>query len=103
MLVGMGMGMGTGGSHRYGNPLVCVNPITPHLHSVSSGSRWWLGVLRGGGASPSCYCFILCHLIRICNPPYEQWLVGIGVGAVPFIVILTPEEAWLLAPGPPCK
>jgi len=62
-----------------------------------------VGVLRGGGASPSCYCFILCHSIWICVPPYELWLVGMGVGAVLFIVILTPERAWQLAPGPPCK
>ena len=28
-------------------------------------------------------------VILICthNPPYDQWLVGMGVGAVPFIII----------------
>ena len=28
-------------------------------------------------------------VIPICthNPPYKQWLVGIGVGAVPFIIV----------------
>ena len=100
--------MGTGGSRGYRNLRgltlrVCVNPIAPRLHPMSSGSRRWLGVLHGGGASPSRYRFILCHLIRTCDPPYEQWLVGMGAGAVPFIVILTPEGAWLLAPGPPCE
>jgi hypothetical protein len=41
-----------------------------------------------------------CHSICTHNPPYKQWLVGMGAGAVLFIVIV---EAWLLAPGPPCK
>jgi hypothetical protein len=100
--------MDTGGSRGYRNPRgwtlrVCVNPIAPCLHPVRSGSRRWLEVLRGGGACPSRYRFILRRSIWIRVPPYEQWLVGMGAGAVPFVVILTPEGAWRLAPGPPCE
>jgi hypothetical protein len=78
----------------------------PH-RSLSPPREQWLaavvGVLRGGGASPSRYRFILRRSIWIRVPPYEQWLVGMGAGAVPFVVILTPEGAWRLAPGPPCE
>jgi hypothetical protein len=49
---------------------------------------------------PSRYCLVLCRSICTRNPPYEQWLVGMGAGAVPFVIIV---EAWLLAPGPPCE
>jgi hypothetical protein len=42
---------------------------------------------------------VLCRSICTRDPPYEQWLVGMGAGAVPFVIM----ETWLLAPGPPCE
>jgi len=37
------------------------------------------------------------HSICTYDPLYKQWLISMGVGAVPFITIIM--GAWLLAPG----
>lgn len=43
--------------------------------------------------------FVSFCLICTRDPPYEQWLIGVGVGAIPFVVV----GAWPLAPSPPCE
>jgi hypothetical protein len=81
--------VGTMGLRQH-HPLTVI--IAPHFHPMSSCSQRWLGVLLWWWWRPcSRYCH-LCVVLRrsICthDPPYEQWLVGMGAGAVPFLVVV---------------
>jgi hypothetical protein len=82
--------VGTMGLHQH-RPLTII--IAPRFHPVSSCLWRWLGVLLWWWWWRPCsrYCHLCVVLHRsICthNPPYEQWLVGMGAGAVPFLIIV---------------
>jgi hypothetical protein len=85
------MWVGTAGLRQC--PPLTVN-VAPRFHPVSSCSRLWLGVLLWWWwrlCGHRRFRVVLCRSIRsICthDPPYEEWLVGMGAGAVPFIIVV---------------
>jgi hypothetical protein len=100
-------------------PVVVMWPLAPTIHPASSGSQGWGWVL-------GCHLFVCaslpslpfpplpspacCHDVAVStyDPPHEQWLAGLGVGAgLSFVHAFLPSlpspplpviVTWLLAP-----
>ena len=69
----------------------CIYPLTKMTTKGQVlGANLHHAMHEGCSCWPSCcHVTMVPFVIPICthNPPYEQWLVGMGVGVVPFIII----------------